>query len=192
MGLCKPADYNESEVTKNGIFGVLPYIAPEIIKCKHYTSAADIYSFGIIMYEIISGLPPYPNATHDQFLAMNICNGRRPVFNNNTPQLIVQLINRCLDANPLKRPTALEICKILRGWARELSEPSKPDQTGLIKQIREAEESNNKSSVSYETYSEVIHTSKWFKFDNLPEPKNSDDNNSKYSEFLQFDFTVDS
>ncbi|EXX72083.1 Ypk2p [Rhizophagus irregularis DAOM 197198w] len=62
MGLCKPADYNPSENTKNSTYGILPYIAPEILRGQNYTKASDIYSFGIIMYEVISELPPY----HDQ------------------------------------------------------------------------------------------------------------------------------
>ncbi|RGB22806.1 kinase-like domain-containing protein [Rhizophagus diaphanus] len=63
MGLCKPADFDESKSIKNSIYGVLPYIAPEVLRGQNYTKAADIYSFGIIMYEVISGLPPY----HDMF-----------------------------------------------------------------------------------------------------------------------------
>ena len=60
MGLCKPADYKELENTNNNnIYGVLPYMAPEILRGQNYTKAADIYSFGIIMYEVISGLPPF-------------------------------------------------------------------------------------------------------------------------------------
>jgi len=55
MGLCKPADFNTSENTKKGIYGVLPYMAPKILRGRDYTKAADIYSFGIIMYEVISG-----------------------------------------------------------------------------------------------------------------------------------------
>ncbi|RIA79491.1 kinase-like domain-containing protein, partial [Glomus cerebriforme] len=49
MGLCKPANYN---VLEKNIFGVLPYIAPEILRGQNYTKASDIYSFGIIMYEV--------------------------------------------------------------------------------------------------------------------------------------------
>ena len=64
MGLCRPADYNKLENTKkNKIYGVLPYIAPEILRGQNYTKAADIYGFGIIMYEVISGLPPYHDVT---------------------------------------------------------------------------------------------------------------------------------
>src|SRR4051812_10585973 len=77
VGLCKPVDYNTSEKT---IYGVLPYIAPEILRGQNYTKAADVYSFGIIMYEIISGLPPYYDLSHDENLAIKICQGLRPRF----------------------------------------------------------------------------------------------------------------
>ena len=116
MGLCKPADYKASESAKNKIYGVLPYIAPEILRGQNYTKASDIYSFGIIMYEIISELPPYHDVSHDENLAIKICQGLRPRFNIKVPQLIVHLIKRCLDANPLDLPTANEIYKILREW----------------------------------------------------------------------------
>src|SRR5437870_4867625 len=43
LGLCKPV--NEADQEKK-IFGVLPYVAPEILLRKPYTQASDIYSFG--------------------------------------------------------------------------------------------------------------------------------------------------
>ena len=92
IGLCRPADYNKLENTnKNKIYGVLPYIAPEILRGQNYTKAADVYSFGIIMYEVFSGLPPYHDVSHDENLAMKICQGFRPRFNIKVPQLIVQI-----------------------------------------------------------------------------------------------------
>uniref|UniRef100_U9UIF9 non-specific serine/threonine protein kinase n=1 Tax=Rhizophagus irregularis (strain DAOM 181602 / DAOM 197198 / MUCL 43194) TaxID=747089 RepID=U9UIF9_RHIID len=110
MGLCKPADYKPSENAKNNIYGVLPYIAPEILRGQSYTKAADIYSFGIVMYEVISGLSPYHNLIFNDFLATKICLGLRPRFNTiKVPQFIVHLIKRCLDANSLNRPTAIEV-----------------------------------------------------------------------------------
>src|SRR6266498_1550990 len=78
MGLCKPADYNKLENTSsNKIYGVLPYIAPEILRGENYTKATDVYSFGIIMYEVFSGLPPYHDVRHDENLALKICLGLR-------------------------------------------------------------------------------------------------------------------
>ncbi|GBC40554.2 kinase-like domain-containing protein [Rhizophagus irregularis DAOM 181602=DAOM 197198] len=43
MGLCEPADYNTSKNTKNSIYGVLPYIAPEVLREQNYPKVADIY-----------------------------------------------------------------------------------------------------------------------------------------------------
>ncbi|UZO01257.1 uncharacterized protein OCT59_012359 [Rhizophagus irregularis] len=86
----------------------------------------------------------------------------------------------CLDANPLNRPTANEIEEILNQWYREFS-----NLIELQKQIKEAEEINHSLSTSsipltnlgltYETHSEAVYTSRLLNFNNLPEPKNSDD-----------------
>src|SRR5207248_11087019 len=136
MGLCRPADYSKLENTnKNKIYGVLPYIAPEILRGQNYTKAADVYSFGIIMYEVISGLPPYHDVSHDENLATKICHGLRPRFNIKVPQLIVRLIKRCLDANPLNRPTAKEVYDILLPWHNDCEDFDK--QTELTKLIKE-------------------------------------------------------
>jgi serine/threonine protein kinase len=170
MGLCKPAD---NSLTKNTIYGVLSYLAPEILQYQNYTKAADIYSFGIIMYEIITGLPPYHNLNHDEALAINICLGYRPSFNNiKVPQIIVDLFKRCLDANPSNRPSAKEVHRIL-----EIS-----DNRELQMQINEIEnESTNSIPLIAYSYSESTSISKLIKFNNLPEPRNSDASSTKYS-----------
>ena len=181
MGLCKPADYKNNTKNKNDIFGVLPYVAPEILRGQNYTKAADIYSFGIIMYEVISGLPPYHDVSHDRCLAIKICKGLRPRFNIKVPQLVVNLIKRCLDANPLNRPTADELENILEKWYNIL-EWNSLDEPGLKEQIKEADEINNNlpnskspTGLGSETHTEAIYTSRLLNFNNLPEPKNSDD-----------------
>ena|SRR5437763_1359260 len=46
LGLSKPAD----ETGSSRIYGVLPYVAPEVLRNQPYTQKADIYSLGIIMY----------------------------------------------------------------------------------------------------------------------------------------------
>ncbi|EXX65255.1 Ypk1p [Rhizophagus irregularis DAOM 197198w] len=172
IGLCKPANYIVSENAENEIYGVLPYMAPELLRGRNYTKATDIFSFGIIMYEIVSGLPPYYDLSHDNDLAIKICQGLRPCFSGiEVPQLIVQLIKKCLDANPLYRPEAHEIFKILQDWCSS-------DQSEIGKQIKEAEEINNTLpaiSLSYETHSKAVYTSRLLNLNNLPEPKNSDD-----------------
>ena len=63
FGLCKSA--NQS-LESNNIYGVMPYVAPEVLKGNSYTKAADIYSFGMIMYFIATGNQPFANCAHDE------------------------------------------------------------------------------------------------------------------------------
>ena len=53
-------------------------MAPEVLRGKPYTKAADIYSIGIIMWEITSGVPAFHNIPHDLNLSLDICKGIRP------------------------------------------------------------------------------------------------------------------
>ena len=66
----------------------MPYVAPEVLRSKNYIQASDIYSFGIIIYEVINGLPPYHDVAHDEYLGLKICQGLGPKFNMKVPQLI--------------------------------------------------------------------------------------------------------
>src|SRR5438105_770343 len=80
LGFCGPADK-----PLNSIYGNLPYIAPEIIAGKETTFASDVYSIGMLMWEISSGQPPFNNYEHDYDLAMKIMNGMRPEIVPGTP-----------------------------------------------------------------------------------------------------------
>src|SRR5436190_300596 len=109
LGLCKPADEINSQSKDKRIYGVLPYVAPEVLRGKEYIQASDIYGFGIIAYEICTGLPPYHDIAHDKFLAIRICQGLRPKSDYKVPQLILDIIQQCWNADPLKRPQAREL-----------------------------------------------------------------------------------
>ncbi|GBB88337.1 hypothetical protein RclHR1_01490018 [Rhizophagus clarus] len=185
IGFCKPANYKELSNAENSVYGVLPYVAPEILRRQPYTKESDIYSFGIIMYEIISGIPPYHDIEHNEYLALKICEGLRPRFNTNIPQLILHLIKKCLDANPLNRPNIKDLTKIFLEWLEEFKRYNKGEsgstEIELIKQIGESEKVNNSTSSSNSSPSTnkihpgAIYTSRLLNFNNLPEPKNSDD-----------------
>ncbi|RIB15839.1 kinase-like domain-containing protein, partial [Gigaspora rosea] len=103
FGLCRPVSQDSSS---KGIFGVLPYIAPEVLCGEKYTMKSDIYSFGIIMSEVFTGYPPYHGIPHDFSLATQICLGHRPEIRCEVPQSLLVLMNKCLDAEPQNRPTA--------------------------------------------------------------------------------------
>ncbi|RIA89361.1 kinase-like domain-containing protein [Glomus cerebriforme] len=62
LGLSKPAN-EKSEKNKKNVYRALSY--PEVLRGKIYTQESDVYSFGIIMYEIFTGLPPYYDMPHE-------------------------------------------------------------------------------------------------------------------------------
>src|SRR5438067_677827 len=99
LGFCGPADK-----PLNSIYGNLPYITPEVISGKETTFASDIYSIGMIMWEISSGQPPFINYENDYELVMKIINGMRPKIIPGTPLEYIELMTQCWDADPTKRP----------------------------------------------------------------------------------------
>src|SRR5688572_6403073 len=115
LGLSRPIEYYQSS-KKNDIYGVLPFVAPEVLRGKPYTSASDIYSFSMIMWEFTSGIPPFDNRAHDFQLSLSICKGERPEIIENTPQCYVNLMKKCWDEDPLKRPSTSEIKNIIKDW----------------------------------------------------------------------------
>src|SRR5581483_5410666 len=62
----------------NEIYGIIPYIAPEIFQGHKYTKASDIYSFGMIMWELMTGRKSFWDRSHDTELIIEICDGLRP------------------------------------------------------------------------------------------------------------------
>src|SRR6185369_15326602 len=111
LGLSFPADQEPSSIV-----GVLPYIAPEVLKEKPYTQKSDIYSFGILMSVISTGQQPFNDKAHDRDLMLEVCKGLRPAFSNNTPKIYIELAYKCMDADPDNRPTANEILKTIAFW----------------------------------------------------------------------------
>ena len=113
LGLCQPV---KSFLKTNNIYGVIPFMAPEVLRGKPYTPASDIYSFSMIMWEFTSGVPPFNDRAHNLQLSLSICKGERPEIIENTPQCYVDLMKRCWNEDPLKRPSAKEVSNIIKGW----------------------------------------------------------------------------
>ncbi|EXX51581.1 Ste20p [Rhizophagus irregularis DAOM 197198w] len=176
LGMCQPVDDNE----RKGVFGVIPYMAPEVLRGYKYTKAADIYSFGIMMNELMSEEIPHNDIPHDHFLVVKICKGFRPKISENTPKLIVDLIIKCWDAKAENRPTAKELCQILREYVGKITGKF-GEIYSQIKECEEIKENKLKSktienkSENLQTHPQAIYTSRLLNFDNLPEPVNSTD-----------------
>src|SRR2546430_9523200 len=113
MGLC--GEVGNIDPTK--IYGVMPYVAPEVLRGKSYTQVADIYSFGMAMYFVATGRQPFADCAHDQNLALSICNGVRPkITEKDAPKCYIYLMKECWDPNPDNRPNAREIGDVIKSF----------------------------------------------------------------------------
>jgi serine/threonine protein kinase len=113
LGLCKPIEYFKSN---KDIYGVIPYMAPEVLRGNRFTAASDIYSFAMIMWELTSRVPPFDDRPHDFHLSLSICKGERPEIIDGTPQCYIDLMKKCWHLDPLQRPTASELNIIFKNW----------------------------------------------------------------------------
>jgi serine/threonine protein kinase len=113
LGLTRPAN---NTLSNNGIYGVIPYIAPEVFKGVGFSRESDIYSFGMIMWELTTGYKPFVNVEHDINLIYEIIDGKRPEITYDTPECFATLMKKCWDSNPSKRPTIDEIYDSVADW----------------------------------------------------------------------------
>ncbi|GET61037.1 kinase-like domain-containing protein [Rhizophagus irregularis DAOM 181602=DAOM 197198] len=117
LGLC--GNYNKTGI----LIGVKSFIAPEHLKenPEKFTTASDIYSFGIIMWIIGCCKLPYEEFKNDQFgLEYNITvGGLRPKIPKDIPTTYAELMKRCWDDNPEKRPKAFELRNIFSMWEKQ-------------------------------------------------------------------------
>ncbi|POG71801.1 kinase-like domain-containing protein [Rhizophagus irregularis DAOM 181602=DAOM 197198] len=176
LGFCGPADKPSTS-----IYGILPYIAPEVIIGRGYTFKSDIYSIAMLMWEISSGQPPFMNYEHDCNLAINIINGMRPKIISEIPLKYKSLMEQCWDANPLKRPdanTLLEKIREIKTYYQ--NNPNELPQL-IAKVDKEKINMNSK-----------LFTSKIYNFENLSEPKNATEEQKAFYITRSYDFGISS
>ncbi|CAB4418684.1 unnamed protein product [Rhizophagus irregularis] len=172
LGMCQPVNNEKQSVKQEGIYGVLPYMAPEVLRGYQYTKASDIYSFGIMMNEFISEETPYNNIPHNY---IKIYKEFRPNIFKYTPKLLADLITKCWDAKAENRPTAKELYQILYKWDNE-----EYDDSDTESQVDEYDDkiklnrTSEKRSSNIQSHPQAIYTSRLLNFKNLPEPVNSD------------------
>ncbi|RHZ49232.1 hypothetical protein Glove_527g18 [Diversispora epigaea] len=162
FGLCKPVSENDPEK----IYGIIPYMAPETLSRGEYTQASDIYSFGMVMLEVLTSYPPYYNIPHNENLAMDICKGLKPEIKCEIPQFFKEIMEKCLNFESFNRPTAKELLFQLRKYFID-------DE--IIKQVKKQIKVAKKSNKDFfkfdpnEMHPEAIYTSRLIPKITIPE-----------------------
>ncbi|MHC3451684.1 serine/threonine-protein kinase [Streptomyces prasinus] len=92
--------------------GTPAYIAPESAEGRPQTSAVDIYGAGILLYELVTGRPPFSGGSALEVLHQHLsAEPRRP---STVPDPLWTVIERCLSKDPERRPSAENLARGLR------------------------------------------------------------------------------
>jgi guanylate cyclase len=113
----KVADFGLSQKKRLGATGTPFWMAPELLRNESTnTAASDVYSFGIILYEVYSRKDPYVGEDPREVLRLvadrAVC--KRPPVPKDCPPQVQSLMNDCLVDAPDKRPTFEELDKRLK------------------------------------------------------------------------------
>eukprot|EP00803_Ostreobium_quekettii_P002934 evm.model.scf_1042.1 EVM.evm.TU.scf_1042.1 scf_1042:20644-24714(-) len=123
--ICKVGDFGFSRALldtqlETASCGAVNYMPPELLAQGILTPAADVYSFGVLLWELLVGSNPYPSKTQNEILVL-VTSGRRPAVPARIPDQYADLIQSCWHQSRQARPTFTEISATLRDL---LADPS--------------------------------------------------------------------
>jgi eukaryotic-like serine/threonine-protein kinase len=116
------------EKTQEGlVVGTVPYMSPEQLHGKAVTHLTDIFSFGIILYEMATGSRPFPGASTAAIIS-SILNDEPPLVNElrtDMPRDLSRLLSRCMEKDPERRiQTAKDVRNELESIRRDVQSGS--------------------------------------------------------------------
>lgn len=107
LGLARFADRTLTASATNYIVGTVQYIAPEVVEGRRATPPADVFSYGVMLYEMTGGQNPFA-ADNPRAILYNITSREPTPLDDLTPGLprrLIRFVESCLAKNPADRPT---------------------------------------------------------------------------------------
>ncbi|GJP40408.1 hypothetical protein CLOM_g24678 [Closterium sp. NIES-68] len=131
------------EMTKE--VGTYRWMAPEAFGTSSWpvTHKADVYSYGIVLWELVAGEVPFADYSPLQAAVAVALNGARPPVPGNCPAGLRRLMERCWDKAPKERPEFTEVIGALQQMMREEEQREKSSET-----VRESSASSCSRSCS--------------------------------------------
>jgi serine/threonine-protein kinase len=114
FGVAAAAKSGDTQLTKTGyVIGSPKYMAPEQILGKKVDERADIYSLGVILYEMLSGTPPYSRGDHMSVMYQHVQGKAAPLLeaNPNVPVDIAEIVSKTMMVDKAKRYGSMEELK---------------------------------------------------------------------------------
>ncbi|XP_007041053.2 PREDICTED: uncharacterized protein LOC18607035 [Theobroma cacao] len=119
--ICKVGDFGLSKIKRNtlvtgGVRGTLPWMAPELLNgsSSKVSEKVDVFSFGIVLWEILTGEEPYANMHYGAIIGGIVSNTLRPPVPSYCDSEWKLLMEQCWAPDPVVRPSFTEIARRLR------------------------------------------------------------------------------
>jgi serine/threonine protein kinase len=98
-------------------------MAPEVMKAAPYTKQCDVYSFAMILWEILAGEQPWSDARDVLTIQTAVLSGNRPVVSDQWSPSLIDLLKRCWHVEAAQRPLFPVIVSELEAALLEISQP---------------------------------------------------------------------
>jgi serine/threonine-protein kinase len=111
FGVAAAQSQGDTQLTKTGyVIGSPKYMAPEQILGKKVDQRADVYSLGVILYELCTGVPPYSRGDHMSVMYQHVQGKARPPIeiNKELPLELSNLVMQCMSLDKSKRPQSMD------------------------------------------------------------------------------------
>ena len=115
FGVAAAQTQGDTQLTKTGyVIGSPKYMAPEQILGKKVDERADIYSLGVILYEMLSGVPPYARGDHMSVMYQHVQGKARPPIdiNKELPVELNNLVMKCMSLDKAKRAQTMDELRV--------------------------------------------------------------------------------
>lgn len=112
FGLATMTKSDEEHTAETGTYR---WMAPEVIRHESYSYEADVYSFSIVVWQLLTREVPFHGYSQVQAATMVALDHARPPFPHGIPDLVRSLISEGWDKTPKARPSFEDIAKRLGG-----------------------------------------------------------------------------